>query len=173
MEKLQKFFAFVVFAFCGVIFGIDSGNAPASFPKISEVKTKQKKEILIQNVEIAYSLGTLGGAILYLALRKKRRLLFYLADAFILIGCALLSWGKKEGEMYLARFMVGLGCSQLTILAPILVSEVWPDTFDVLATAGICYQTGQVLSEFFDTVYACHLSISHSLFYLNSHLSNL
>lgn len=92
-----------------------------------------------------------------------KKLLFYVADGVIVIGCALLSWGKKEGLMYLARFMVGLGCSLLTILAPILASEVWPDTLDVLATAGICYQFGQILSEAFDTVYACHLSISHSL----------
>ena len=95
--------------------------------------------------------------------KEKKKLLFYVADGVIVIGCALLSWGKKEGLMYLARFMVGLGCSLLTILAPILASEVWPDTLDVLATAGICYQFGQILSEAFDTVYACHLSISHSL----------
>ena len=70
----------------------------------------------------------------------------------ILIGCAFLGWGKTKIELYVARYFVGIGSSLLTISSPVLISQVWPDIVDILATTGISFQSGHLPSEAFDMV---------------------
>lgn len=120
---------------CGLLFGYDQGVISvilvesqflAVFPEIADDNAGggYYKGLLTAMIEIGALIGAFSQG--WLADRLSRKYSIALAAAIFILGSVLQTSAQSYNLLVSARFIAGIGVGQLSLLAPLYISEISP-----------------------------------------------
>ena len=137
-----------MFIMYGVILGYDSGNMSTIYLDFAQFS--KNKDNFLRELILCFSAGCIVGGIIFCSTTMKKLItlgLLFIADTSAILGSLMMSKSNIAMQIYLGRGLVGAGLTLMSISMPIIMIQIWPKKCNILATSGLAYQIGLILSQ--------------------------
>ena len=157
---IKKICILLSFYLSMVTLGMESANVSVFYVKF--IIFSKNKENFLQSLAVAYYCGAIIGALIFCFsfFKKKHFKILLIADFSIIMGSILMCTATNTVQILMGRGLIGLGLCMTSLSLPILVYSIWPKNMVMLASSGLFFQIGMLLSDFLSWVILSYYILS-------------